>query len=284
MYQTSAEVYKQKAHKETIVRKDESYNVLVLNSSELEEFYAVVHNAAGISGLKGDRPDSQKYAKLKALSDIGNELAYCGAYITDSQMCLVGNDAFIFVVPNDKFYAAAGHDMGSRSKATTSVINEFMTNNNVTAETHNRSSQIETKKDERKMVSKNIKEILNITDEEYSIRIDKLKENLQGETLTPELLKKYDPKLAQAYQIFYSRNNNNGMNGLKALLRDGEDKEWNEVVFSNGLLAAIVTRDINSLSKEQLQFAEQEGLPIVILNKKQLYYNSTLSNQVVKDF
>ncbi len=268
LYQTSAEVYKQKAHKETIVRKDESYNVLVLNSSELGEFYAVVHNAAGISGLKGDRPDSQKYAKLKALSDIGNELAYCGAYITDSQMCLVGNDAFIFVVPNDKFYAAAGHDMGSRSKATTSVINEFMTNNNVTAETHNRSSQIETKKDERKMVSKNIKEILNITDEEYSIRIDKLKENLQGETLTPELLKKYDPELAQAYQIFYSRNNNNGMNGLKALLRDGEDKEWNEVVFSNGLLAAIVTRDINSLSKEQLQFAEQEGLPIVILNKK----------------
>ena len=98
LYQTPVEVYKSKAHLETVpARNGKSYNVMIVNSDEIDNFYAVVHNPNGISMLKGDRPASQRYAKLIALEHIANDRAYCGSYINGYNICAT-QEGFIFTV------------------------------------------------------------------------------------------------------------------------------------------------------------------------------------------
>lgn len=266
LYQTPAEEYIAKAHKETITgnKTGTNYDVMVVNSDEIENFYAIGHNTDGVSLLTGDVTEQQKYAKLTTLENITNDRAYCGFYMDGENICAI-NDGFIFVVPNDKFYAASGHDIGSLGKSVPEIINEYFIKNDVEATTHNRSGETETKNEERKMVSRNIKEIMGINDEEYIKRLDNIKSKLQGKPFTPDNVKAIDLEFANAYKEFLSRVNTDETQGKRALL---SDKEWNEVIVSNPKIGGIYTRNLAGLSEEKLIFARDNNIPIVVLRKK----------------
>ena len=203
------------------------------------------------------------YTKLKALEHIANSCAYCGSYINNNNMCVTGA-GFIFIVPNDKFYVASGHDIGSHCKDKSEVIYEYFIKNDVVASTRDRSGSIETKNEERKMVSKNIKEILGIGDEEYVRRVDNIKAKLKGEIFTPDKAKAIDPEFAQAYNEFLSRVNHDATKGKEALLSDGA---WNEVIISNPEIGGCYTTDLNTIPEAMLVCAEENDFPIILLKQ-----------------
>lgn len=261
--QTSAENYQKLAKNTFISRNGINYNVKVVNASEIQDFYAFIHNADGISGLKGDLDSRIRYTKVSAWGNIDNDRAICMSYISKDNNCSIGT-GFIFEVPTSNQYAAAGHDIGSRSKDIKRLIAEYFSDNNIAADTHNFSGIKEYKSDERKMVSDNIKKILNISDDEYIKRMDNLKAELQGRTLTVKEIENIDTELASAYKEFLSRTNADSRHGREAILSNGE---WNEVIVSNPKVCAIYANNINDVTGELLKKAQEENLPIVLLRQ-----------------
>ncbi len=255
--QTPASVYKQKAVRQNI----NGFNVNVVYASEIENFYAYVHNPHGISMLKGDLDNSARYTKLNGSNNIASERVMCASYISNDNIC-AQEAGFIYEVSANNQHIAVGHDIGSLSKTTNNMLAEYYTPNNVEAKTHSSSKVSEYKVQERQMVSKNIKEILHISSNEYIQRMDNLKKQLGEQTFTLEEAEKIDPELVNAYRIFLSRTNYDSAHGLEALMSSGN---WNECIISKGKLCAIYAVKVSDLNKDLLQKAQNEGLTIVIL-------------------
>ena len=277
LYQTPTDEYKSKAHKETLIgASGKRYDVMVVNSDEIENFYAIGHNPDGISFIKGDCPDKQRFAKMLTLGHVTNDRAYCGFFMNGENICAI-KDGFIFVVPNDKFYIGSGHDIGSSGKSVDAILKEYFIPNDVVANTHDYSGAIETKNEERQMVSRNLKAILNISNEEYIKRLDNIKSRLRGEPFTPDNIRPIDREFADAYEEFFSRVNHDGTRGKDALLSDGE---WNEVIFSNPKIAGIYTTDLSKISENMLIFAEDNNIPIVVLKPKTKNFDTETKPEV----
>jgi len=262
--QTPKEVYKEKSHIVNVEHNGKIYKVPVIYLNELDDLYAFIHNPQGISGLKGDLSDAVRYAKAASFNDIANKSVICTSYVSKDNICATGS-GFIFEVPAENQYAASGHDIGSRSKNLSNMLIEYYIDNGVKADTHDLSERTEYKLDERKMVSKNLKKILNVDNKGYIKIIDNLKDKLAGRTLTFELMEEIDPNLASAYQKFLSRTNYNSMLGNEALM---SNNGWNEVIVSNPVAVAFyTTKNIENAPTEMLRISEEEGIPIVIFKQ-----------------
>ena len=105
--------------------------------------------------------------------------------------------------------------------------------------------------------------ILGLTDKEYVLRLDNIKKQAKGKTLTLEVMQEIDPEFATAYKNFLLRQNAN-RGSTNALLRN--DNWWNEVLVSEFDVCAIYANDLDLLPEEYLIKAQEENLPIVIIN------------------
>ena len=115
------------------------------------------------------------------------------------------------------------------------------------------------------MVSDNIKKILGLSDKEYILRLDNIKKQVKGKNLTLEVMREIDAEFAAAYKSFLSRQNAN-KGSADALLRS--DNWWNEVLVSEFDVCAIYANDLDLLPEEYLIKAQEENLPIVIVQAK----------------
>lgn len=96
----------------------------------------------------------------------------------------------------------------------------------------------------------------------YVKRLDEIKAKLGNRTMTLENIEEIDPEFAKAYREFLQRNDSEHT-GKASLLRS----YWhNEVLVSNPKISAIFTDNINQLPEEYLIKAQEENLPIVIIN------------------
>ena len=84
--------------------------------------------------------------------------------------------------------------------------------------------------------------------------------------MTLENIEEIDPEFTKAYRKFLKRNGSEHT-GEASLLRSG----WhNEVLVSNPKISAIFTDDIDKIPEEYLIKAQEENLPIVIINNLSL--------------
>ncbi|MCR5265456.1 MAG: hypothetical protein K6E29_02550 [Cyanobacteria bacterium RUI128] len=90
----------------------------------------------------------------------------------------------------------------------------------------------------------------------YTERVNKIKEQLGQERMTPTNIAKIDPEFANAYSAILSTEG-----GIL------NELAHNEVVISNPTISAIFTFDIDKLPVEYLQKAQTENLPIVIIKE-----------------
>ena len=263
--QTSDETYHKLSHKETVKRGDKEYHVKVVNAEDIPDFFAYVHSAVGLSGMKGDMSNQNKVLKLGITNQVQSERIICTSYISNDNICTQGV-SHIFEVPNESQYVASGHDIGSVSKNINQMLTEYYYDNNIEARTHSNAEKPEYKIEERKMVACNIKEILGISNNEYIKRIDNLKEKLGDRTCSLELMENIDPELANAYKTFLSRKNIGHKVGDKALMNNSH-VEWNECLVSHGKRIGFATPNLSRLDEAELQQVVDDNLVIVVLSK-----------------
>ena len=250
--QTSADVIMENAQTQNI----NGYSVKVAKASDIDNFYAFIHTpeAAFVSG-KSSR--EMKFANFEAFKTLEDDKVICTSYVGNGQYGAANDVGFIFEVSPQHQYVAFGYDIGSMSKNIPDMIMEYYKDKGY--ESYHGGLKYE----ERTMVSDNIKKILDISDDEYIKRLDYIKEKAQGQTLTLDLIQQIDPDFADAYQQFLSRHNDYGETDKTALLRNNH---WNEVLVSNPTITAIYTKkDVSSIPKEYLKKAQEENLPIVVL-------------------
>lgn len=252
--QTSASELYQKSEKKTV--KD--YNVRVVNASDLKDFYAFVHTPEASMASSGKATRDMKFSNFDAFKTLEDDKVICTSYIGNGSYGAANDTGFIFNVAPEHQYAAYGHDMFSLSKNIPDMLVEYYRDRG-----YNALKGKGEKAEHRAMVSDNLKAISGLSNEDYIKRLDNIKAKTQGQALTMDLIRKTDPDLAEAYSTLLSRKNaQRGTNS--ALLRN--DRWWNEVLVSNPEITAIYTKDLSNLPDAYLKKAQEENLPIVVLN------------------
>ena len=233
------------------------YNVNVVYASDLDNFYALVHTPeAGFASFGGTVSRDVNFANFDAFKVLEDDKVICTSYIGKDRIAAASYVGFIFGVSPEKMYVAYGHDIYSISKNIPNMIIEYYRSKGI------KSGQGKGDKfAQRTMVSDNLKKMLNLSDEQYSSRIENLKTKANGRTITIDLIRQIDPELASAYDTFLAKTNAERGNS-DALMRTNY---WNEVLVSNPTITAIYTKDIKNLPDEYLKKAQEENLPIVIL-------------------
>ena len=264
--QTPAENYMQRAVLKQISKTDEqtkvtrNYNVKIVNSSDLDDLYAFIHTPeCGFASISVSR--NTKFANFEAFSNISDDKIICTSYVSKDKICGAAKHGFIFDVPNDKQFVGMGHDIFSLCKNTNDMLTEYYDKNSMVMANKGRGIKYK----HRTMISDNLKQILNISNEEYAKRLDNIKAKLGNKPMTLENLSEIDLDFANAYKEFLSRDNTGDKRISDALLRS--DK-WNEVLVSNPKISAIFTRDLDNIPEEYLKKAQEEGLPIIVLPAK----------------
>lgn len=253
--QTSTYTYAQYSTKRNVKEHD----VDVIKLSDLNDFYAFIHTPE-CSFATGGMSRNQKFANFEAFSSISDDKIICTSYISKDKICGAADHGFIFDVPNEKQFVGMGFDIYSLGKNINDMLTEYFDTKSKIMAYGGRGEKMS----HRTMISDNLKQILNISDDEYIKRLDNIKSKFAGETMTIEKLNKVDSDFANAYKEFLSRDNTRGARNKDALLRNGG---WNEVLVSNPKISAIFTRDIDNIPEEYLIKAQTENLPIIILNE-----------------
>ena len=263
--QTPAEIYTQKATLQQISKGNKLsplktiYNVKVVNVSDIDNFYAFIHTPE--SSFTGNiQSRNAKFANFEAFRNLSDDKIICTSYISNNRICAANEHGFIFDVPNDKQYVGYGMDIGSIAKNTNDMLTEYYGKSGFKAMKNKGNKDYH-----RTMISDNLKQILNISDDEYAKRLENIKIKLGNKPMTIENLSEIDLDFANAYKEFLSRDNTGDKRISDALLRS--DK-WNEVLVSNPKISAIFTRDLDNIPEEYLKKAQEEGLPIIVFPAK----------------
>jgi len=255
--QTKAEEYSNYAEEQTVVRGENSYNVKVVNSEDMPDFFAFIHTPEAGYATGGSR--SANFANFEIFKDFADDKVICTSYVTNGQAALVEefHNGFIFDVDNDKQYVGYGWDIYSLSKNVPDMLVEYY-----------RQKAEDGKQKNRTMVSDNLKEILygkgydaKVCDADYVKRLDRIKQELDGRTMTMENLEEIDPEFAAAYREFFFGEERE----LKSDKRLLNNVHHNEVLVSNPRISAIYTDSLENIPEEYLQKAQEENLPIVVI-------------------
>ena len=261
--QTSQDEYFAYAKDEVIEKDGVQYNVKVVNSSDIDNFYALAHTPD--AGMSSGGSRMANFANFEIFKNFADDKVICAGYIGNGQAGLANefHKGFIFEVPNDKQYVGYGTDIFSESRNILTLIKHYYRDNRQYA--HRGRGKRFT---HRTMISNELKSLLYKPDEvdidkKYIARLENIKQQLGTETMTLTKLQEIDPEFANAYKEFLSRDNKNTDDG-HYLMRQGT---WhNEILVSNPKITAIFTDNIEDLPVEYLQKAQEENLPIVIVS------------------
>ena len=186
----------------------------------------------------------------------------------------------MFEVPTGKQYVGAGYDIGSLAFNTEHLLEQYYTGKtpiqeNVGWTLH---KNVEGRY-LRELVSKNLKEIMNISDDVYIQKWNNIYKQLGDKTLTIENLEKIDKDMANAYKTFLSRSNSAQDFNDNCILRnrkgnDDSQQVWNEFLVGNPTISGIYmdTQNIKGYKPSEgsdfekwIKFAEENDIPIVLL-------------------
>ena len=236
------------------------YNVKVAYANDIPDFYAFIHTPERGFASSHSTSRDMKFANFDVFKIPEDDKVICTCYIGNGKYGTPSEVGFIFDIQPENMYVGLGYDMSTTSKNTRDLMIEFFRDTGLKA-ADNKGLKFE----HRIMIANSLKEILNISDEEYIKRVDRVKKLSKGKTLTVDLIEQIDEKLGKAYKEFLSRDNTGGVRNKDALLRgDG----WNEVLVSNPEVKAIYTKDLDNIPEEYLKKAQEEDLPIIVLPAK----------------
>ena len=208
--QTSPAEYHKKAKTITIKkeRSGKEYKVRIVKRSEIPNFHAYVHTPENVA-LQKDASILQNTAKfILASNDNLSVRVLCACYVDGTSKSFVNKrfwegygSGFILQVPNNKQYVGAGSDMESTAKDRNHLLSVYYNKNDLI--NHGQSVPKGTKTSDLKgIISYNIKNILNISDDEYIKRMDKIKNTLGDKILSLERMSVIDSEMADAYKQF----------------------------------------------------------------------------------
>ena len=263
--QTPPAEYHKKAKMITVKKGGKEYKVRTVKRSEIANFNAYVHTPENVSSLK-EASIWQNTAKFKlASNDNLSERVICACYVDGTSKSFVNNNrgnGFILQVPNSKQYVGAGSDISSVAKKRNHLLAVYYNNNDLI----NTGACVPrgTKTSELKsIIPNNIKSILNINNEEYIKRIDKIKNTLGDEILSLEKLKVIDSEMAGAYEQLLKRRIGKDADFNNAILRD--DYYWNEFLISEASISDIYTTNLDLIPEEYLKIASDPNNDYVIV-------------------
>ena len=153
--QTPTETYLDKAKQETVERGDEKYNVPVVHSEDIKDFYAYIHTPEAAFATGGTR--DANFANFDAFSVLNDNKVICTSYVGNELAGLVKqyHHGFIFDVENDKQYVGFGKDIFSLAKNIPDMLVEYYRDRGFTAN-KGRGEKYE----HRRMISNVLKSIL----------------------------------------------------------------------------------------------------------------------------
>lgn len=269
--QTSPAEYHKKAKTITIKkeRSGKEYKVRIVKRSEIPNFHAYVHTPENVA-LQKDASILQNTAKfILASNDNLSVRVLCACYVDGTSKSFVNKrfwegygSGFILQVPNNKQYVGAGSDMESTAKDRNHLLSVYYNKNDLI--NHGQSVPKGTKTSDLKgIISYNIKNILNISDDEYIKRMDKIKNTLGDKILSLERMSVIDSEMADAYKQFLERRIEKDADFNSAILRD--DYAWNEILISEPKIADIYTTHLDRLPDELLELAANPENDFVIV-------------------
>ena len=298
MPQTSKDDYLSASTIETINIDGIDYKVPVVYISELTELNSYIHSTGGTTS-RGRSLISvdDVLEKLNLFDEASEDNVFCTSYITKDNICVREDGiGLMFEVPTDCQYVGAGYDIGSMVRNSRDLLSEYFLPDTPMQEkvAWGMRDNVDGKH-LRQIVSKNIKEIMGITDEQYVQKWDNINKQLNGQRLTIQRLEQIDSEMAQAYKIFLSRANNAQEYKDDSVLRNSKNNSiynevWNEFLVSKPKISGIY---INAKSIEELRnkkpnlsieswlkFAQDNNIPIVVLKPKTAKENLSLSGKV----
>lgn len=276
------------------------HTVKIVNASSIPEFYAYVHTPE--AGACNTSSRTTKFSNFEEFKNIDSNSVICTSYISSDKTATWQKHGFVFDVSSGNEYVGMGHDMFSLGKNTTEMIAEYYRNNGIKAQSgkgykyshrtfisthlkdilhvseHTYSELLQTSNALKEKLAKldaddssanamkaeltKINDEIEMINADYIKRLASIKEKINSKQIDLDEVREIDPKLADAYEEFLSRDNSRHKFGKDALMRNDY---WNEVLVSNPSISAIYTKNLNSIPEEYLIKAEEEGLPIVIL-------------------
>lgn len=230
------------------VKNVKGYNVKVVNSADIPDFYVYIH---ALLGATTGGSEMTNVANFDVFGLVGDGSVICASYVGNGKTGTIGGAKYglIFDVAADNQYVAGRHDIWSQSKNVKEMLEEYF------KETPNGYCN-EAKQSQRRLIATELRKILNITEDEYIKRLDNLKQKANGAPLTLEKIKELDPEFGRAYETFLKKS------GEEGFLRDSHH---NEVLVTNPRVKGIFTKDINELPEELIKYAQENNIPIVII-------------------
>ncbi len=232
------------------MRNINGYNVKVVDSSQIPDFYVYIHALIGAttggSGLTN-------VANFDVFGLVGDGSVICASYVGNGKAGTIGNASYglIFDVNANNQHVGAGYDIWSVSKNVNQMLEEYF------KESPNGYCN-EKKQSERRMIATQLKKILNISDAEYIQRIENIKEKANGEPLTLAKIKEIDPEFGKAFEEFLSKVDSPESGIMRS-------SHHNEVLVTNPKIKGIFTKDIKELPEDLLKYAQENNIPIVII-------------------
>ena len=284
--QTTKNDYLSKAHEETLNVNGNIYKVKVVKIENLSEFNTYIHAIRGTSIQGASVLDySALLEKYKFFDKTNDNNIFCVSYINKENIGVAKPYngfacGLMFEVPTGKQYVGAGYDIGSLAFNTEHLLEQYYTGKtpiqeNVGWTLH---KNVEGRY-LRELVSKNLKEIMNISDDVYIQKWNNIYKQLGDKTLTIENLEKIDKDMANAYKTFLSRSNSAQDFNDNCILRnrkgnDDSQRVWNEFLVGNPTISGIYmdTQNIKGYKPSEgsdfekwIKFAEENDIPIVLL-------------------
>lgn len=292
--QTQAETFRQQASSAVIGE----YKVNVVKASDIPNFYAYLHTPE--AGACNHASRITKFSNFEEFSNIDSDAIICTSFVSADKTAAWKEHGFVFNVTSGNEYVGCGHDMFSLGKNKTEMIAEYyrdkglkalsgkgykyshrtnISGNLKDALSNSEYSRLSKEKQSlHKQLSEfrptdkeylkieleiqKINEVIQKIDDEYSDKISNIKNQISSKQINLDEIRSVDPKLADAYDEFLSKDNTKHKMGKDALLRNDY---WNEVLISNPTISAIYTKNLDKLPKEYLQMAQEQDIPIVIL-------------------
>ena len=123
--QTPIKTYLSQAQQKTITRAGNSYNVQVVESKDIKDFYAIIHTPEAGFATGGTR--GANFANFDAFAVLNDDKVICTSYVGNDLAGLVNeyHNGFIFDVANDKQYVGYGKDIYSLAKNIPDMIVEY---------------------------------------------------------------------------------------------------------------------------------------------------------------
>ena len=284
--QTTKNDYLSKAHEETLNVNGNIYKVKVVKMADLSEFNTYIHSIRGTSSQGASALDySALLEKYKFFDKTNDNNVFCVSYINKENIGVAKPYngfacGLMFEVPTEKQYVGAGYDIGSFARDTKQLLKQYYVSKTPIQEQvgWQLHKNVEGKY-LRELVSKNLKEIMNISDDVYIQRWNNIYKQLGDKTLTIENLEKIDKDMANAYKTFLSRSNSAQDFNDNCILRnrkgnDDSQQVWNEFLVGNPTISGIYmdTQNIKGYKPSEgsdfekwIKFAEENDIPIVLL-------------------